>query len=244
MVVGTKSGMTGTTSSEAKSSSGKSAELDKISSKPSELQVPGDGASSSRPPARAAQPLSPTYGWESAAWCGVERERQDQCVRAPARRCIPSRFRSAHSASTGPARCTPLLLLVQDPSSTMLKFLAVMLAVACLAQQANSCAGPAQVCDVLPGMVSLDVQDVKCCGAATVSIVAGAIGSGMGFMLGGQCLHEAAGCFPACTDCTQEGDAVTAKSPPAPRISPPPKPQWRRRRRCCAARWSARMING
>jgi hypothetical protein len=71
------------------------------------------------------------------------------------------------------------------------------------------------VCDVLPGMVSLDTQDNECCGAAIALVSAGAIAGGMGGMLGGACLHMGnyAEFFPdGCTDCTPPGDAENIPS--------------------------------
>ena len=71
-----------------------------------------------------------------------------------------------------------------------------------------------QVCDVLPGMVSIDTQADECCGAAIILVSAGAIGGGMGGMLGGKCLHMAkySQYFPGgCTDCTGPNDSQITK---------------------------------
>jgi len=70
------------------------------------------------------------------------------------------------------------------------------------------------VCDVLPGMVSLDTQADECCGAGIILVSAGAIGGGMGGMLGGKCLHmgKYASYFPGgCTDCKGPNDSAITK---------------------------------
>jgi hypothetical protein len=74
-----------------------------------------------------------------------------------------------------------------------------------------------KTCDVLPGMVSLDKQNDECCGAAIALISAGAIGAGMGGMLGGKCLHMTnyAQYLPlGCTDCKGPNDSAITKCAP------------------------------
>lgn len=83
---------------------------------------------------------------------------------------------------------------------------------AIVAAAAAGCVQAQLVCDVLPGMVSLDIQDNQCCAAAIVVVAGGAISTGQGGMLGGKCLHTENAAYAAffpdgCTDCTQPGDA-------------------------------------
>jgi hypothetical protein len=67
------------------------------------------------------------------------------------------------------------------------------------------------VCDVLPGMVSLDKQADECCGAAIALISATAIEVGMRSLLQGKCLHmdKYSQYFPeGCTDCKGPNDSM------------------------------------
>lgn len=82
------------------------------------------------------------------------------------------------------------------------------------------------VCDILPGMVSLDTQDNQCCGAAIVLVASGAIAGGMGGIIPGCLLDGYADFFPdGCTDCTGSNDAgitncVDGKSPAIENVVP------------------------
>jgi hypothetical protein len=71
-----------------------------------------------------------------------------------------------------------------------------------------------RVCDIIPGMVSIDTQNDECCGAAIILVTAGAIGGGMGGMLGGECSHmqHYSQYFPeGCTDCNGPNDSGILK---------------------------------
>jgi hypothetical protein len=80
---------------------------------------------------------------------------------------------------------------------------------AVVAATAFVCVQGQLVCDMLPGMVNLDIQNDPCCGATIAIISAGAIMQNMGALLGDTCRHmiSYAEYFPdGCTDCTEDGD--------------------------------------